>query len=90
MAKRYDVKITLIEQHQKCPNGHKAGESWTVGRLTPAGLCMGAFATLLPYITTLRFGGNFPWETQEGTGTFACPDHLARSVFVLERQEPKS
>jgi uncharacterized repeat protein (TIGR04076 family) len=85
MAKRYDVRVTLISQSGRCLNGHKVGDEFLVGRTTPGGLCMGAFASLLPYITTLRFGGSFPWEKNADEGTFCCPDPEVCNVFRLER-----
>ncbi len=87
MADRYDVKITLVSQLKKCHNGHKVGDSFIAGRLTPGGLCMGAFCSLIPYITALRFGGSFPWEKQKGQGTFCCPDPEVLNIFHLERIE---
>ncbi len=88
MARRYDVRITLVSQQGTCPNGHHPGDEWLVARTTPAGLCLGAFGSLLPYLTTLRFGGSFPWEKQEGAGTFCCPDPKVVNVFRLERIAP--
>ena len=84
MARRYDVRITLVSQRKKCPNGHKVGDQWLVGRKTPAGVCLGAFNSLAPFIATLRFGGNFPWE-KDDEGTFCCPDPEVVNVFRLER-----
>jgi len=89
MAKRFDVRITLVSQLKKCPNGHRAGDEFVVGSKTPAGLCMGAFASLLPFITTLRFGGAFPWEKTVGEGTFCCPDPEVVNVFHLKRELPE-
>ncbi len=85
MAQRYDVRITLVSQLKACPNGHRVGDEWLVGRKTPAGMCLGAFNSVMPYLTTLRFGGDFPWEKQEGCGTFCCPDPEVVNVFRLER-----
>ena len=62
MADRYDVRITLVSQKKACPAGHRIGDEFLVQGTTPEGICMGAFSSLLPYITTLRFGGSFPWE----------------------------
>ncbi len=90
MAKRHDVKITLISQLKKCPNGHKVGDKFIVGRKTPGGMCMGAFSSLLPYITTLRYGGSFPWEKGKHDGTFCCPDPKVVNVFHVERIMKKS
>lgn len=89
MAKRYDVRITLVSQLKNCPAGHKVGDEFMVGQKTPGGICMGAFNTLLPYIITLRFGGSFPWVKKKGEGTFCCPDGEVMNVFRLARLEPK-
>ncbi len=85
MAKYHDIKITLVSQLKKCPAGHRVGDEFLVGNKTPAGLCMGAFSSLLPYISTLRFGGSFFWEKNDGEGTFCCPDPEVVNVFHLER-----
>jgi len=88
MSKRYDIKITLISQLKSCPAGHRVGDEFVVGAKTPVGICMGAFASLIPYITTLRFGGSFPWEPNEDEGTFCCPDPKVVNTFRLKRIEP--
>ena len=88
MAKRYDIRITLISQIGKCPAGHKVGDQWTIHRHTPAGMCMGAFNSLTPFITTLRFGGVFPWEKNPNEATFCCPDPKVVNTFKLERIVP--
>jgi uncharacterized repeat protein (TIGR04076 family) len=89
MAKRYDVRITLVSQLKSCPAGHQVGDRFVVGRRTPEGICLGAFGSLLPYITTLRCGGSFPWEKGEHEGTFCCPDPKVVNVFKLERVLPE-
>lgn len=85
MSKLPDIKITLVSQLRKCPAGHKVGDEFVVGRHTPAGMCLGAFNALLPYITTLRWGGSFPWEKAGDQGTFCCPDPKVVNVFKVER-----
>jgi len=85
MAKRYNVKIKLVSQLKKCPAGHQVGDEFVVGRHTPGGICMGAFGSLMPFITALRFGGSFPWEKNPDEGTFCCPDPKVVNVFHLER-----
>jgi uncharacterized repeat protein (TIGR04076 family) len=84
MSRRHAVRITLVSQLKKCPNGHEVGDQWLIQRKTPAGMCLGAWNSLAPFITTLRFGGNFPWE-KDGEGTFCCPDPKVTNVFRLER-----
>ncbi len=85
MARRYDVKLTLVSQLKRCPAGHKVGDEFIVGRYTPAGMCLGAFASLLPYITTFRYGGSFPWEKNPDAATFCCPDAEVANTFRVER-----
>lgn len=85
MEKDYDVRITLISQKSKCAAGHRVGDQFLVGRKTPDGLCIWAFNSLLPFITTLRFGGTFHWEKNSDQGTFCCPDSTVVNTFRLER-----
>jgi uncharacterized repeat protein (TIGR04076 family) len=85
MAKHYGVKVTLVSQMKKRPAGHKVGDEFIVGNKTPAGMCMGAFCSLVPYIQVLKFGRSFFWEKQEGTGTMCCPDPKVVNTFRLER-----
>ena len=85
MSQRYDVRITLIAQKKACPNGHKIGDQFLVGRKTPEGICMGAFNSLLPFITALRFGAEFPWADNPDEGVFCCPDPEVVNTFRLER-----
>jgi uncharacterized repeat protein (TIGR04076 family) len=88
MTKRYDIKLTLVSQLKRCPAGHKVGDEFIVGRYTPAGICLGAFHSLLPYITTMKYGGSFPWEKNPDVATFCCPDPKIVNVFRLERIRP--
>ncbi len=85
MAEFHNVKITLISQIKTCPAGHKVGDEFLIERRSPGGMCMGALNSLMPFITTLRFGGSFPWEKEEGVGTFCCPDPEVVNTFRLER-----
>jgi uncharacterized repeat protein (TIGR04076 family) len=67
------VKVTVIDG--KCSGDHhKVGQEFIVKGMTPAGMCLGAWDAIAPYVTTLRFGGNFPWEKEEGVAIVHCPD----------------
>ncbi len=85
MATRSAVRITLLSQLRKCPNGHAVGDTWLVERKTPAGMCLSAYHSISPFLMTLRFGGSFPWEEQDGEVTVCCPDPQVVNVFRLER-----
>ncbi len=87
MASRRAVRITLQSQLKKCPNGHAVGDTWLVDGKTPAGMCLSAFHSLAPFLVTLRFGGDFPWE-EDGEVTGCCPDPKVVTVFRLERLPP--
>lgn len=86
--KPYQIRITLISQNGTCPRGHQVGDTWNTDGTSPGGMCLGALNSLLPPIMTLKFGGNFPWVKEEGTGVFACPDHVVQNVFKVERVAP--
>ena len=85
MSREYRVKVALMSQKKRCHNGHRPGDEWIVGRTTPEGMCMSAFGTLFPFITTLKFGGSFPWESEDGVVHIACPDGEICNLFRLER-----
>jgi uncharacterized repeat protein (TIGR04076 family) len=58
------VRIEIIEIMGcgKCPSGFEVGRTWIVSDgLCPEGMCAWAFNAILPFITTLRFNGRFPW-----------------------------
>ena len=75
----------VISQEGTCEAGHKVGDEFIIGQKTASGMCSWAFYTLFPFAEPLEFGGSFPWEANDGEGTFACPDHLVRNVFQLKR-----
>ena len=67
------IRITI--KGGKCQgNINKVGQAFTVEDTTPAGMCLGAWNSVAPYVTALRYGGNFPWEEQEGYALIHCPD----------------
>ena len=67
------VLITI--KRGKCQGKfHKIGDTFTVESTTPDGMCLGAWNAVSPYVTTLLFGGYFPWEQEKGVATIHCPD----------------
>jgi uncharacterized repeat protein (TIGR04076 family) len=85
MGPKYDVRITLIAQKKRCPSRHQVGDQFIVGRTTPEGMCSAAFNSLMPFITTLRFGGEFPWSDDPDAGVFCCPDADVVNTWRIER-----
>ena len=77
------VEIVEIMGSGKCPSGFKVGRTWTVSDgLCPDGMCAWAFNAILPFITTLRFNGRFPWS-EEPKARVCCPDADNPVVFHL-------
>jgi uncharacterized repeat protein (TIGR04076 family) len=67
------VEITVSKG--KCQGKyHHKGQKFTVDGQTPGGMCMGAWDAISPYVVTLLYGGNFPWENEKGVATIHCPD----------------
>ena len=79
------VRIEIIEimGSGECPSGFEIGHTWVVSDgLCPEGMCAWAFNAILPFITTLRFDGRFPW-CEEPLARACCPDAENPVVFQL-------
>ena len=85
MAESYKVSVRVISQKGTCEAGHRVGDQWLVGDTTPEGICLYAFASLLPFMTPLMFGASFPWEKEPDMTTVACPDPTNPVVFKIRR-----
>ncbi|MBI2918291.1 MAG: TIGR04076 family protein [Chloroflexi bacterium] len=83
----YKVRATVVSVGGHCGNGHQVSQSYDLEGLTPAGICINAFSTIIPTFRVLRFGGEFPWEEDKGTARVACPDAKNPVVFELRRIE---
>jgi uncharacterized repeat protein (TIGR04076 family) len=51
----------------------------------PAGFCTWAWHDIYPEVTTLRFGGNFPWFSKDGLIYSCCTDGVRPVFFKIER-----
>ena len=51
----------------------------------PEGFCSWAWNDIYKTVTTLRFGGNFPWMEEKGTGVFCCTDGFRPVIFEIRR-----
>jgi len=82
------VKITVkeIQGTGVCSYGIKPGDSWIVtSEESPGGFCTWALQAIFPFLTVLRFGGQFPWERDKDTAVVCCPDPHNPVVFELRR-----
>ena len=82
------MAVRIIVNSGKCQGGnHKIGQEFIVEGKTPAGMCLGAWNSIAPYLTTLLYGGSFPWEVDENIIHGACPDIYNQAIFRLIREE---
>ena len=80
------IKCTVISVKGKCDAGHKVGDEFEVGYHTPAGMCNFAYGAISPFITTLQYGGTFPWSDDPDVVRPGCPDSDNVVTFELRRQ----
>lgn len=85
MAETYNVIARVISQKGTCVAGHKAGDEFLIGDITPSGMCAWAFYTVFPFASTLQYGGSFPWEDDSEKAIVACPDPTNPVVVELRR-----
>ncbi|MGD8238097.1 MAG: TIGR04076 family protein [Armatimonadota bacterium] len=81
------MAVTITVKSGTCHGGfHEVGQETQVERGTPAGMCWGACGAVLPYLTALRFGADFPWESEKGCAVIHCPDPKG-IVLELRRED---
>ncbi len=83
----YEVVAKVVSQEGHCAAGHKVGDEFVIGDMTPPGMCCWAFYVLFPFVSVLQLGGGFPWEPSQHKTTIACPDPANPVVFELRRVE---
>ena len=81
----YKIKIKVTSQKGKCVVGHKVGDEFETSGLTPPGMCIFAFSSILPSLTPLMFGGQFFWSKDKDVTEVVCPDGDNPVVFELKR-----
>ena len=86
MANKITLNVTEIQGTGHCGFGHKPGESFSwpedVGKI-----CPWVTYTLFPAITTLEYGGTFPWGNDPNRTSFCCPDPANPVVVEIVRTE---
>ncbi len=85
MASWSKVTAKVISQKGTCEAGHKVGDEFTVGDMTPAGVCSFAYCAAFPFAVGLQSGGTFPWEKDADTAIVACPDPDNPVLIELRR-----
>lgn len=77
------MEVAHIGGAGECPMGLEVGRTWDItDGSVPEGMCGSAYHVLMPYLTTLRFGGDLPWE-EPGEARISCPDPANPVVFLM-------
>ncbi len=68
-----------------CPGGArvKAGSIYTIGVITPVGMCARSFMSVFPVAMSMRFSEETPWERGKGFVDVTCPE--GHTIFRLTR-----
>lgn len=85
MAERTPVRLKIVEMKSKCNSGHKVGQEFIMDRYTPEGICLTAFAGLLPLARILASGGEL--GSEPGKIISGCPDPAGGVIFEITRVE---
>jgi uncharacterized repeat protein (TIGR04076 family) len=82
-------KVVATVTSGKCNQGfHKVGDSFTIGELTPDGMCTSAFDAIFPLVFALQCGGEFFWESNRHVTCASCPDDSGL-VFEIKLADEK-
>jgi uncharacterized repeat protein (TIGR04076 family) len=93
-ADAYDVTVKMVgkECNGECGYGHKEGDTWEVKgpmEMVLENICPSALKAIDEAVMVMRYGGQFPWQTDPETYTVTCPDPNVRNKFELRRTPRK-
>jgi uncharacterized repeat protein (TIGR04076 family) len=75
------VEIVRILEGGECPMGLEIGQTWIIADgHVPEGMCASAWHSIEPFVTSIRFGGTFPWSGTQDI-ELTCPDAANPVVF---------
>ncbi len=84
-AKRFKVVVKVVSQKGDCIAGHRVGDEFTLGQMSPAGMCLPALAVVYPYFRVLELGGNFWQSSEPNLIRVPCPDVKNPAIFEVRR-----
>ena len=78
-----------LGQNIEACNQFEVGQKFIVNEdgKKPEGFCHWAWNDIYKVVTTLMFGGNFPWMKEEGTSVSCCTDGFRPVIFEIRRIE---
>jgi len=87
--KTYKVMVKIVSIEGKCPLNFKVGDKWVIDKLTPDGMCQGAYQSIYSAIRVFRFGGSHPWDKDKDTTYVCCPDPDNHVIYEIKRIRKK-
>ena len=82
----YKIVATIESVKGKCDAGHRAGETFEISCINPAGLCGFFYHDIFPTLSTFQFGGAMPWWKGD-TIEVECPDKVNLVTMKLTRSK---
>ncbi len=76
--------VTSVKGH--CAAGHKVGDKMELSVLVTGGLCGAFYHDIFDQITTLQFGGQFPWGDPDKL-VIECRDRSNAVTLELQREK---
>ena len=69
------MAVLITVKSGVCQGGiHEIGQTFRADETAPEGICMGAMDAIYPYLMTLNYGADLPWEREKGVASIHCPD----------------
>jgi uncharacterized repeat protein (TIGR04076 family) len=80
------IIATVVSLKGECNAGHKAGDTFEVSCWNSGNLCGWFYHDMFPSLTSLQFGGKFPWWEGDSI-ELECPDRFNLLTIKLERSK---
>ncbi len=94
----YKLIGKIVKVEGECVAEHKVGEEFDLTLVSGESesnikthrapeICGFLYNVAFPYIMTLQFGGEFPWETDKDVTTIGCPDNQKVVIEIRRIKE---
>ena len=81
----YKIIGTIKSIKGDCSAGHKVGDTFDISCYSSDGLCGFFYHDLFPWLSTLQFGGEYPWYEDKDVLELPCVDRFNEVSIELKR-----
>ena len=81
-SKNWLQEVTITSVNGDCPYGHREGEIYKVNDIRTGGLCGALYRDILDSGLITHYGGNLPWEKDDGSFSGICSEQGKVQVNV--------